>query len=76
MATKPSMFGRFDYNITPTNRLDFSIVERYTPVVVSYNGSPNCPVNCQNNSSDGGNGQISDVWTISSNHGQRISFFV
>src|SRR6202453_70079 len=60
------MFGRFDYNITPTNRLNFSIVERYAPVEVSYNGSPNCPVNCQNNSSDGGNAQISDVYTISS----------
>ncbi len=56
--------GRLDYNITPKNRIDFSIVERYTPVVVSA-GSPDCPVNCQNNSSDGGNGQISDVWTIS-----------
>jgi hypothetical protein len=60
------MFGRFDYNITPTNRLNFSIIEFYAPVEVSYNGSPNCPVNCQNNSSDGGNAQISDVYTISS----------
>ena len=59
------MFGRLDYNITPTNRINFSIVERYAPVVVSYNGSPNCPVNCQNDSSDGGNAQISDVCTIS-----------
>ena len=59
------MFGRLDYNITPNNRLNFSIVERYAPVEVSYNGSPNCPVNCQNNSSDGGNAQISDVYTIS-----------
>jgi hypothetical protein len=59
------MFGRLDYNITPTNRLNFSIVERYAPVEVSYNGSPNCPVNCQNDSSDGGNAQISDVYTIS-----------
>jgi hypothetical protein len=59
------MFGRLDYNITPTNRVNFSIVERYAPAEVSYNGSPNCPVNCQNDSSDGGNAQVSDVYTIS-----------
>jgi hypothetical protein len=58
--------GRLDYNVTPKNRIDFSIIERYTPVVASA-GSPNCPVNCQNISSDGGNGQISDVYTIGAN---------
>ena len=64
-----------DYNITPKNRIDFSIVERYAPVVVSTS-SPNCPVNCQNNSTDGGNGQLSDVWTISANvvNEARFSF--
>ena len=67
--------GRLDYNITPKNRIDFSIIERYTPTVVSTN-SPNCPVNCNNNSSDGGNGQLSDVWTISANlvNEARFSF--
>lgn len=67
--------GRLDYNITPKNRIDFSIIERYTPTVVSR-GSPNCPVNCDNISSDGGNGQISDVWTISTNvvNEARFSF--
>jgi Carboxypeptidase regulatory-like domain len=67
--------GRLDYNITPKNRIDFSIIERYTPVVVATS-SPNCPVNCNNNSSDGGNGQLSDVWTISANvvNEARFSF--
>ncbi len=67
--------GRLDYDVTSKNRIDFSIIERYTPVVISTN-SPNCPVNCNNNSSDGGNGQISDVWTISSNvvNEARFSF--
>ena len=72
-------FGRLDYNITPKNRIDFSIVERFAPLQVSLNNgasAPNCPVNCQNNSSDGGNGQLSDVWTISSNvvNEARFSF--
>jgi hypothetical protein len=67
--------GRLDYNITPTNRIDFSIIERYTPVVVSA-GSPNCPVNCGDDSSDGGNGQLSDVWSIRPNliNEARFSF--
>ena len=67
--------GRLDYNITPKNRIDFSIIERYTPVVVARS-SPNCPNNCNNNSSDGGNGQLSDVWTISANlvNEARFSF--
>jgi hypothetical protein len=67
--------ARLDYNITPKNRIDFSIVEKYVPNVVST-GSPNCPVNCTNVSSDGGNGQLSDVWTISANvvNEARFSF--
>jgi hypothetical protein len=67
--------GRLDYDITSRNRIDFSIIERYTPVVLAA-GSPNCPVNCQNISTDGGNGQLSDVWTISANmvNEARFSF--
>ncbi len=67
--------GRLDYNITPKNRIDFSIIEHYTPVVISTD-SPNCPVNCQYNSLDGGNGQLSDVWTISANLVNEVAFFV
>jgi carboxypeptidase family protein len=67
--------GRLDYNVTPKNRIDFSIIERYAPLVVSTS-SPDCPVNCNNNSSDGGNGQLSDVWTIRANliNEARFSF--
>jgi hypothetical protein len=64
------MVGRLDYNITPSNRVSFSIVSRWAPTVVALNdggASPNCPVACHNQSSDGGNEQISDVWTISPN---------
>ena len=62
------MVGRLDYNISQNNRINFSIVSRWAPAEVSLdNGaqSPLCPVNCQDNSADGGNEQISDVWTIS-----------
>jgi hypothetical protein len=64
------MVGRLDYNISQNNRINFSIVSRWAPVEVTLdNGAqaPNCPVNCQDVSSDGGNEQISDVWTISPN---------
>ena len=60
------MFGRLDYNITPRTASIFRSRCATPRTRVSYNGSPNCPVNCQNNSSDGGNAQISDVYTISS----------
>ena len=62
------MVGRLDYNISQNNRINFSIVSRWAPDVLSYDDgaqAPNCPVNCHNQSSDGGNEQISDVWTIS-----------
>ena len=64
------MVGRLDYNVTPANRISFSIVSRWAPDVLSYDDgsqAPNCPVSCHNQSSDGGNEQISDVWTISPN---------
>ena len=64
------MVGRLDYNISQNNRINFSIVSRWAPEETSLdNGgqAPNCPVNCQDNSADGGNEQISDVWTISPN---------
>jgi hypothetical protein len=64
------MVGRLDYNIVPANRVSFSIVSRWAPDVVALNdggNAPNCPVDCHNQSSDGGNEQISDVWTISPN---------
>ncbi|MGA9062840.1 MAG: carboxypeptidase regulatory-like domain-containing protein [Terracidiphilus sp.] len=61
------MLGRLDYDITPKNRIDFSIIERWNPLVESLNdgsNAPNCPVSCHNGSVDGGNGELSDVWTI------------
>jgi hypothetical protein len=64
------MVGRLDYNISHNNRINFSIVSRYAPDVLAYDDgsqAPNCPVSCHNASSDGGNEQISDVWTISPN---------
>jgi len=67
--------GRLDYNITPKNRIDFSIIERYTPVVVATS-SPNCPVNCNNNSSDGGERAALRCVDHQCECGQRSAFFV
>jgi hypothetical protein len=64
------MIGRLDYNISRNNHINFTIVSRWAPLEVSLdNGAqaPDCPVNCQDDSADGGNEQISDVWTISPN---------
>ena len=64
------MVARLDYDVNPKNRVSFSIVSRWAPDVLGYDDgaqAPNCPVNCHNASSDGGNEQISDVWTISPN---------
>ena len=61
------MVGRMDYNISQNNRINFSIVSRWAPDVLSYDDgsqAPNCPVSCHNQSSNGGNEQISDVGTI------------
>lgn len=56
-------FGRFDYDITPKNRLTMSVTQSDTPVL--YPSSVTfCPVNCQMGDVDNYNPQITDVWTI------------
>ncbi len=56
-------FGRFDYDITPTNRLTMSDTQSDTPVI--YPSSVTfCPINCQSGDVDNNNAQITDVWTI------------
>jgi hypothetical protein len=67
-GNQAKMIARLDYNVTSKNRISFSIVSRYAPTLLNLNdgsNAPNCPVSCHYGSSDGGDEQISDVWTIS-----------
>ncbi len=69
-GNQAKMIARLDYNVAAKNRISFSIVSRYAPTLLNLNdgsNAPNCPVSCHYGSSDGGNEQISDVWTISPN---------
>jgi hypothetical protein len=59
-------FGRFDYDITPSNRLTMSVTQRDTPVVYP-NSVTACPIGCQSGDVESYNAQVSDVWTISPN---------
>jgi hypothetical protein len=55
-------FGRFDYNLSNSNRLTFSITERDN---IQESNNPTCPVNCYVGDIGSWNSQVSDVWTIS-----------
>jgi hypothetical protein len=57
-------FGRFDYDISPTNRLTASVTKRDNPAI--YPSSIGCPINCYVGDVDSYNSQITDVWNISS----------
>ena len=57
-------FGRFDWDITPTNRLTMSDTQRDNPA--QYPGIFTCPVDCESGDVDSNNAQVSDVWNISS----------
>jgi hypothetical protein len=57
-------FGRFDWDITATNRLTMSDTQRDNPA--QYPGIFTCPVNCESGDVDSNNAQVSDVWNISS----------
>jgi hypothetical protein len=56
-------FGRFDYDITSSNRLTASVTKRDNPAI--YPSSIGCPINCYTGDVDSYNAQISDVWNIS-----------
>jgi hypothetical protein len=57
-------FGHLDYNVTAKNRLSISVTAHYPPEKTNYDPGPVCPVNCEYNSSEGWNAQITDVATI------------
>lgn len=56
-------FGRLDYNVTPTNRISYSISQKDNPGV--DNGLFTCPLDCGSGDVDGYNTQVTDTWTIS-----------
>lgn len=57
-------FGRFDYQITPNNRLSMSDTQSDTPVIYPSSVTA-CPIGCQSGDVDNNNAQVSDVWNIS-----------
>jgi hypothetical protein len=57
-------FGRFDYDITPNNRITMSDTQSDTPVVYP-NSVTACPIGCQAGDVDNNNAQVTDVWNIS-----------
>lgn len=57
-------FGRFDYDITPKNRLTGSVTESDNPQI--YVGSLGCPLTCVLGDVSRYNSQLTDVWTLGS----------
>src|SRR3984885_11942748 len=57
-------FGRLDYDLSPKNRVSFSISQKNNPGVNKYGPFP-CPQNCFSGDIDGYNAQITETWTIS-----------
>lgn len=59
-------FGRLDYNMSSKNRINLSVTMHENPNKTNVDPGPVCPVNCEDNSGEGYNAQISDVYTINS----------
>jgi len=56
-------FGRFDFDITPSNRITGSDTQSDTPV--KYPSAVTvCPIGCQSGDVDNNNAQITDVWNF------------
>ncbi len=58
-------FGRFDYDVTKSNRITASVTQGDNPAVFPNSVSA-CPVGCQSGDVERYNSQVSDVWTINS----------
>src|ERR1700733_11092915 len=56
-------FGRLDYNVTPTNKINGTVTEGNNPgKSFSWGG---CPIGCQSGDVSRINSQVTDVWSIS-----------
>jgi Carboxypeptidase regulatory-like domain len=60
-------FGRLDYNISNRNRINLSVTMHDNPHKTNWDPGPVCPINCENNSGEGYQAQISDVFTFGTN---------
>ena len=75
-------FGRIDYNVTPTNKINGSVTEGNNPGK-SF-GWGDCPIGCQSGDVSRINSQVTDVWSISSHvtnearlgYTNQLNFFV
>jgi hypothetical protein len=56
-------FGRLDYNLTPTNKLNGTVTEGNNPG--KNFGWGDCPIDCQSGDVSRINSQVTDVWSIS-----------
>jgi hypothetical protein len=56
-------FGRLDYNVTPTNKINGTVTEGDNPGKTFGPGL--CPINCQSGDVSRINSQVTDVWSIS-----------
>ena len=75
-------FGRLDYNVTPTNKLNGSVTEGNNPG--KNFGWGDCPIGCQSGDVSRINSQVTDVWSINSHvtnearlgYTNQLNFFV
>ena len=75
-------FGRLDYNVTPTNKINGSVTEGNNPG--KNFGWGDCPIGCQSGDVSRINSQVTDVWSISSHvtnearlgYTNQLNFFV
>jgi Carboxypeptidase regulatory-like domain/TonB dependent receptor len=75
-------FGRLDYNLTPTNKLNGTVTEGNNPGKSFGWGA--CPLDCQSGDVSRINSQVTDVWSISSRvtnearlgYTNQLNFFV
>lgn len=58
-------FGRFDYVVSPSNRITASVTKRDNPNL--YRSPIGCPINCYVGDIDSYNSQLTDVWNIGNN---------
>ena len=75
-------FGRLDYNLSPTNKLNGSVTEGNNPGKTFGPGL--CPIGCQSGDVSRVNSQVTDVWSITSHvtnearlgYTNQLNFFV